>query len=77
MKQPAAGECAAEVLETYSANSGLDLLVDFEVGPTFDSFLGLRFLLEDQLGQRLDLVTPHALTPRLRPVVKPEAVDVV
>ncbi|HJX63847.1 MAG TPA: nucleotidyltransferase family protein [Polyangia bacterium] len=57
-------------------NSDLDLLVDFEVGPTFDSFMGLKFFLEDHLGQRVDLVTPDALKPRLRPVVEREAVDV-
>jgi len=34
-------------------DSDLDLLVDFEVGPTFDSFMGLKFFLEDQLGQKV------------------------
>jgi uncharacterized protein len=57
-------------------DSDLDLLVDFEVGPTFDSFLGLKFFLEDNLGLRVDLVTPDALKPRMRPVVEHEAVDV-
>jgi hypothetical protein len=57
-------------------NSDLDLLVDFEVGPTFDSFMGLKFFLEDHLGQRVDLVTPDALKPRIRSVVECEAVDV-
>ena len=57
-------------------NSDLDLLVDFEVGPTFDSFMGLKFFLEDHLGQRVDLVTLDALKPRLRPAVERQAVDV-
>lgn len=57
-------------------DSDLDLLVDFEVGPTFDSFLGLKFFLEDHLGRRVDLVTSDALKPRMRPVVEREAVDV-
>jgi predicted nucleotidyltransferase len=56
--------------------SDLDLLVDFEVGPTFDSFMGLKFYLEDRLGKRVDLVTPNALKPRMRPIVEREAVDV-
>jgi len=57
-------------------DSDLDLLVAFEVGPTFDSFMGLKFFLEDHLGRRVDLVTPDALKPRMRPIVEREAVDV-
>ncbi len=57
-------------------DSDLDLLVDFEVGPTFDSFMGLKLFLEDHLGKRVDLVTRAALKPRMRPVVEREAVDV-
>jgi predicted nucleotidyltransferase len=53
------------------------LLVDFAVGPTFDSFMGLKFFLEDHLGHSVDIVTPDALKPRMRPVVEREAVDVV
>ncbi|HEX7500628.1 MAG TPA: nucleotidyltransferase family protein [Polyangia bacterium] len=58
------------------SDSDLDLLVDFEVGPTFDSFMGLKFFLEDHTGHKIDLVTPAALKPRMRPVVEREAVDV-
>lgn len=57
-------------------DSDLDLLVDFESGPTFLSFMGLKVFLEDHLGRKVDLVTPDALKPRLRPVVEREAVDV-
>lgn len=57
-------------------DSDIDLLVDFELGPTFDSFMGLKLFLEDQLGRRVDLVTPDALKPRLRPIIEREAVDV-
>jgi predicted nucleotidyltransferase len=57
-------------------DSDLDILVDFETGPTFLSFMGLKVFLEDQLGRKVDLVTPDALKPRLRPVVEREAVDV-
>ncbi len=46
-------------------DSDLDLLVDFEVGPTFDSFLGLKFFLEDHLGRKVDLVT-HQLEAAVR-----------
>ena len=57
-------------------DSDLDLLVDFAVGPTFDSFMGLKFFLEDHVGRRVGIVTPASLKPRLRPVVEREAVDV-
>jgi hypothetical protein len=51
-------------------------LVDFEVGPTFDSFMGLKLSLEDRTGHRVDIVIPDGLKPRLRPIVEREAVDV-
>jgi predicted nucleotidyltransferase len=57
-------------------DSDLDILVDFETGPTFLSFMGLKAFLEDHLGRKIDLVTPDALKPRMRPVVEREAVDV-
>jgi uncharacterized protein len=57
-------------------DSDLDLLVEFAGGPTFDSFMGLKFFLEDNLGRKVDLVTPDSLKPRMRPVVEREAVDV-
>jgi predicted nucleotidyltransferase len=57
-------------------DSDLDILVDFETGPTFLSFMGLRAFLEDQTGRKIDLVTQDALKPRMRPVVEREAVDV-
>ncbi len=31
-------------------DSDIDMLVDFEMGPTFDSFMGLKLFLEDHLG---------------------------
>ena len=40
------------------------------------AFMGLKFFLEDQLGRKVDLVTPDALKPRMRPVVEREAVNV-
>jgi predicted nucleotidyltransferase len=57
-------------------DSDLDILVDFEKDPTFLSFMGLKAFLEDHLGRKVDLVTPDALKPRMRPIVEREAVDV-
>jgi predicted nucleotidyltransferase len=57
-------------------DSDLDLLVEFDRVPTLDSFVGLKLFLEDHIGRKIDLVTPDALKPRMRPVVEREAVDV-
>jgi predicted nucleotidyltransferase len=57
-------------------DSDLDILVEFAVVPTLDAFVGLKFFLEDHLGRKVDLVTPDALKPRMRPAVEREAVDV-
>lgn len=57
-------------------DTDLDLLVDFEVEPTFDFFMGLNLFPEDQIGHRVDMVTPGALKPRLRHIVEREAEDV-
>jgi predicted nucleotidyltransferase len=57
-------------------DSDIDLLVEFDVVPTLDAFVGLKFFLEDHLGRKVDLVTPDALKPRMRPHVEREALDV-
>jgi len=56
--------------------SDVDLLVEFDGPATFDGFMDLKFYLEDLLGQSVDLVTPKALKPRMRPTVQREAVRV-
>ena len=57
-------------------DSNLALLVDFDTGPTFLSFMGLRAFLEDHLGPKVDIVTPDAIKPRMRPIIEREAVSV-
>lgn len=52
------------------------MLVEFDGPPTFDRYMDLKFHLEDLLGRRVDVVTPAALKPRMRPVVQREAVRV-
>jgi uncharacterized protein len=56
--------------------SDLDLLVDFDGKPDFDRFMGLKLYLEDLLGRTIDLVTPNALRPELRPGIEREAIHV-
>ena len=56
--------------------SDVDVLVEFEGPATFDRFMDLKFYLEELLGRSVDLVTPKALKPRMRPAVEQEAVRV-
>jgi predicted nucleotidyltransferase len=57
-------------------NSDADFLVRFKDAPTFDAYMALKFLLEDKLGGRIDLVTEAALRPELREAIEREAVRV-
>jgi predicted nucleotidyltransferase len=48
--------------------SDVDLLVEFAPGEkSFDHFMALSFLLEEELGQPVELVTREALSPHLGP----------
>jgi predicted nucleotidyltransferase len=57
-------------------DSDVDVLVEFQVAPTFRGYMGLKFFLEDLLGKQVDLVSRGALKPRVRPYVEREAVYV-
>lgn len=60
------------------ADSDVDVLVEFAPGEkSFDHFLALADLLESLLGRRVELVTPEALSPFLRPYILAEARDVI
>jgi len=58
------------------ADSDIDILVEFRGKATFKQYIRLKFFLQDLLGCSVDLVTPKALKPRLRPYVEKEAVYV-
>lgn len=57
-------------------DSDLDLLVEFEGSATFDRYMGLKLVLEDLVGRRVDLVMRTALKQRMLPSVEREAVRV-
>lgn len=59
-----------------SAESDLDLLLEFGVPGTFDRYVGVKLFLEDLLGCRVDLVMRKALGPRLSSSVERELVRV-
>ncbi len=57
-------------------DSDIDILVSFNGPATSRRYFGLQFLLEDTLGQPIDLVTDKALRPELKPFIEKEAVNV-
>jgi uncharacterized protein len=60
-----------------TGESDVDLLVEFEGPATFDGYMETKFLIEDVLGRRVDLVTRQALRPGMLQRVESEAVHVV
>ena len=53
--------------------SDIDILVDFRTPPTFARFMDLKFLLEDLLDVKVDLVTRKALRQSMRRAIEAEA----
>ncbi|MDP1548473.1 MAG: nucleotidyltransferase family protein [Anaerolineales bacterium] len=49
--------------------SDVDILVQFEKS-TWANYIGLKFYLEDLLEREVDLVTPAALKPAVRPFIE-------
>ena len=59
-----------------SDESDVDIMVSFDGPTTVNDFFGTQFYLEDLLGRRVDLVTPKALRPELKPYFEREAIAV-
>ena len=60
-----------------TSSSDIDILVEFESSPSFDSYMGLRLLLTDRLDHPVHLVTLPALRPGLASAIQSEAINVV
>ena len=58
------------------ADSDIDIVVAFDGPATSKKYFGVQFLLEDQLGCPVDLVTEKALRPELKSFIEREAVNV-
>ena len=59
-------------------DSDVDFLVQFAPGQkTFNHFEALADLLEQELGHRVELVTPEALSPFLGPRILAEAMAIL
>ena len=56
--------------------SDIDILVQFDK-PTWANYIGLKFYLQDLLGREVDLVTPKALKPIIRPSIEKDLLYVV
>lgn len=56
--------------------SDVDVLVEFEQTPGFVRYMDLKFYLESLLDCQVDLATPKALKPRIRPKILQEAIVV-
>jgi predicted nucleotidyltransferase len=50
---------------TDSSESDIDILIDLP-SPSFDSYMSIKFFLEDQLGRPVDLVILSDIKPRLK-----------
>ena len=57
-------------------DSDLDIVVAFDGPATSKRYFGVQFLLEDELGHSVDLVTEKAMRPELRPYIEREAIRV-
>jgi predicted nucleotidyltransferase len=56
--------------------SDVDILVQFNQS-TWANYIGLKFYLEDLLEREVDLVTPKALKPTIKPSVEKDLFYVV
>lgn len=61
--------------EEASSDSDLDFLVEFE-RKTFDSYMELKFFLEDLFHRPVDLVIPETLKERLKDSILKENIRV-
>jgi predicted nucleotidyltransferase len=56
--------------------SDVDILVEFKGKATFDRYMDTKFYLEELLGCKVDLVTPKAIKPRLKPYIMQDLIRV-
>ncbi len=57
-------------------DSDLDVLVAFRNEATFDTYMNLKFYLEELVGRSVDLVTEQAVRPQLKPSIQRDAIYV-
>ena len=53
--------------------SDIDLIVEFDEGKkSYDNFIEISFFLEELLCKKIDLLTPEAISPFMRPYIERE-----
>jgi predicted nucleotidyltransferase len=57
-------------------DSDVDILVEFKGRATFDRYMDTKFYLEELLKCKVDLVTPKAIKPRMKPTIMQDLVHV-
>lgn len=57
-------------------DSDLDVLVAFRNEATFDTYMNLKFYLEELVGRSVDLVTEQAVRPQLKSLIQRDAIYV-
>lgn len=63
------------VRDDYSANSDVDIIVDFSQ-PVGIEFIDLANLIEDRIGKPVDLVSRNGVKPRYYSEIAPEIIYV-
>ncbi len=56
--------------------SDVDILVSFDPPPSWQSYFGAQFYLEDLLGRPVDLATNEDLRAEIRPYVERDVISV-
>jgi len=56
--------------------SDIDIVVAFDGPATSTRYFGVQFILEDELGCPVDLVTEKAMRPELKPTIERESINV-
>lgn len=64
------------VRDKAKSSSDIDIIVAFDGPATSEKYFGVQFLLEDELGHPVDLVTEKAMRPELGSFIEREAVNV-
>lgn len=57
-------------------DSDIDIVVAFDGPATSTRYFGVQFILEDELGCAVDLVTEKAMRPELKPYIERESINV-
>jgi len=57
-------------------DSDVDVLVEFSLPISLSLYMNLKFYLERLIGHEVDLVTPDAIRPRLRPYIDKDLLNV-